>query len=171
MDISVIDATKTNTTTGIVVGDTNASKKMVEFINLACPYCRQWFDESHDLLEEAVASGKIQRIIKLFDKEKPSLQKGNVMHHHITATDEKKALQEIKQIFDAQDEWTQLDLEEVANYAEQTLGLSKQENPTTSQAIIDEANAANIRFVPTVIVEGKIFDESISAEELAEILK
>ncbi len=43
---------------------------MIEFINLACPYCRQWFEESHELLEEAVQSGQLRRVIKLFDKEK-----------------------------------------------------------------------------------------------------
>ncbi|HBM5638150.1 TPA: thioredoxin domain-containing protein, partial [Enterococcus faecium] len=54
MDISVIDATKTNTQKGILYGSSNAPKKMVEFINLSCPYCRQWFEESYELLEEAV---------------------------------------------------------------------------------------------------------------------
>lgn len=75
MDISIIDATKTNKTTGIMYGNENAPKQMIEFVNLACPYCRQWFIESYDILEEAVQSGRLLRIIKLFDKEKPSLQK------------------------------------------------------------------------------------------------
>ncbi|MDA9462594.1 DsbA family protein [Enterococcus mundtii] len=171
MDISIIDATKTNKTTGIMYGNEDAPKQMIEFVNLACPYCRQWFIESYDVLEEAVRSGRLLRIIKLFDKEKPSLQKGNVMHHHITTTDGDVALEQIKAIFDAQDEWKQLDLDGIAEYATETLGLTEQEDQTTTQAIIDEANAAHIQFVPTVIIDEHIFDESITPEELSELVK
>ncbi|MBO0461392.1 MULTISPECIES: DsbA family protein [unclassified Enterococcus] len=171
MDISIINATKTNTTTGIRYGNEDAPKKMIEFVNLACPYCRQWFNESFDVLEEAVQSGRLLRIIKLFDKEKPSLQKGNVMHHHITTTDGERALKQIKAIFDAQDEWKQLDLAGIADYATETLGLTEQEDKAATKAIIDEANAAHIQFVPTVIIDDHIFDESISQEELSELVK
>ena len=69
MDISVIDATKTNTQKESFMVH-RMLLKMVEFINLSCPYCRQWFEESYELLEEAVQSGQLQRVIKLFDKEK-----------------------------------------------------------------------------------------------------
>ena len=83
MDISVIDATKVNTETGLHIGESNAPVKMIEFINVRCPYCRKWFEESEELLAQSVKSGKVERIIKLFDKEKESLQRGNVMHHYI----------------------------------------------------------------------------------------
>ena len=43
---------------------------MIEFINVRCPYCRKWFEESEELLAQSVKSGKVERIIKLFDKEK-----------------------------------------------------------------------------------------------------
>ena len=43
---------------------------MIEFINVRCPYCRKWFEESKELLAQSVKSGKVERIIKLFDKEK-----------------------------------------------------------------------------------------------------
>lgn len=75
MDISVIDATKTNTQKESFMVH-RMLLKMVEFINLACPYCRQWFEESYELLEEAVQSGQLQRVIKLFDKEKKAYSEG-----------------------------------------------------------------------------------------------
>ena len=75
MDISVIDATKVNTETGLHIGERNAPVKMIEFINVRCPYCRKWFEESEELLAQFVKSGKVERIIKLFEKEKESLQK------------------------------------------------------------------------------------------------
>ncbi|OWW45220.1 thioredoxin [Enterococcus hirae 88-15-E09] len=170
MDISIIKADKTNTETGIHYGNLDAPKKMAEFINLACPYCRQWFNESYELLEEAVSKGRLQRVIKLFDKEKESLQRGNVMHHHIDMSDGQVALREIKKVFDSQDDWKNLSLAEVADYAQNKLGLTYQEESPASQAIIAEANAANIRFVPTVILEEHIFDESIKKEGLIDYI-
>ena len=171
MDITIINAEKTNTKNGILYGDPEAPKKMAEFINLACPYCRQWFNESYELLEEAVKAGQVQRVIKLFDKEKESLQRGNVMHHHISVSAPEKALIEIKKVFDCQDEWKNLSLTEVADYAKNKLGLTFQKDAQLSQIIIDEAKEANIRFVPTVILDGHIFDESIQETTLSSYIK
>lgn len=157
MDISVIDATKTTTEKGITYGSSDAPKKMIEFINLACPYCRQWFEESHELLEEAVQSGQLQR--------------GNVMHRYITISGGQQAIKEIKQIFDTQDEWKHLSLQGVADFAADKLGLAEQKDEQLSQAIINEAEQAHIRFVPTVILGKEIFDESISKEKLKELIQ
>lgn len=170
MDISVIDATKVTPEYGLKVGSDTAPKKTIEFINLRCPYCKKWFMESFDLLEEALAQNKVQRIIKLYDKEKPSLQRGNVMQHHLSYQDPAKALLEIKQIFDTQDEWGDLSLEEVATFAEKNLGLKEQLHPEIIEHVIEEAAAANIQFVPTIIVGEHIFDESVSPDELKSYL-
>lgn len=140
---------------------------MKEFMNLRCPYCRQWFNESKALLADA----DVTRFIKLFDKEKPSLQRGNVMHRFVDTTNEATILASIQKIFDTQEEWGNLELDEVATFAKEKLGLSENNHSSYSQLIVDEANAANIKFVPTIIVEEHIFDESISEDELKEILK
>ena len=166
MDISIIKADKTNTETGIHYGNLDAPKKMAEFINLACPYCRQWFNESYELLEEAVSKGRLQRVIKLFDKEKESLQRGNVMHHYIDYSAPEQALSALHKMFATQDEWGNLTLEEVATYAEKNLGLKEQKDATLVSAVIAEANAAHIQFVPTIIIGENIFDESVTEEEL-----
>lgn len=165
MDISVIKAEQTNAKNGLVIG--NGKHIMKEFMNLRCPYCRQWFNESKELL----ANTDVTRVIKLFDKEKPSLQRGNVMHRFVDTTTEATILASIQKIFDTQDEWGNLELGEVAAYAKEQLGLKENNHLDTAQAIVEEANAANIKFVPTLIVEDHIFDESISKEELAALLK
>ena len=165
MDISVIKAEQTNIKNGLVIG--NGKHIMKEFMNLRCPYCRQWFNESKELL----ANSDVTRIIKLFDKEKPSLQRGNVMHRFVDTTNETTILSSIQKIFDTQEEWANLELDEVAAYAKDKLGLSENNHLSYSQLIVDEANAANIQFVPTIIVGEHIFDESISEEELTEMLK
>ena len=42
MDISIIKAKETNTTTGIRLV-MKMLKPIIEFMNLRCPYCRKWF--------------------------------------------------------------------------------------------------------------------------------
>lgn len=170
MDISVIQAQEINTTIGIRYGEDTAPKKMIEFINLACPYCRKWFNESFNLLDKAVKSGKLKRIIKLLDKDKESLQRGNIMHHYVTKTDGQKAIHEIQQIFETQEQWKNLNLSEVEDYAKKQLRLSDQKNKQVTEAIIYEANTANIRFIPTIFLEDKIFDESITNDELMRLI-
>ena len=170
MGMTDIDVSKLNTTTGIKIGDTDAPIKVIEFINIRCPYCRQWFDEKNDLLQEYVNTGKIERIIKLFDKEKPSLAKGNIMHHHIP--NDASAMSAIKAIYDTQDIWGDLeDHTEIAMYAQNTLGLTLQEDETMYDAIIKETQDANVFFIPTVIIGDQVFDQKISNEELIALLE
>ena len=169
MDTSIIKAAQTNAATGIQIGDANA-KPIIEFINVRCPYCRKWFEESLSILNGAVAAGKIRRVIKLFDKEKESLQRGNVMHRYISTDDPAATISQLTKIFQTQDEWGHLTLAEVADYAENTLGLALSNHQAQATAIVEEANQANIQFVPTVILDGHIFDESISADELTDLI-
>ncbi|BCA85823.1 thioredoxin [Enterococcus saigonensis] len=170
MDISIINANETNTDVGIMIGNKNAKKTIIEFINLRCPYCRQWFLDHEDLLKQEVANGNVKRVIKLYDKEKESLQRGNVMHQYITKGDEKKALADIKKIFLSQDSWGNLSLDAVAEFAENNLKLVNYADELTQKAIRDEAKRANIQFVPTMIIDNHIFDESISETTLLNYL-
>lgn len=165
MDISIINTSEVTGEIGIFVGKTS-EKQMLEFINVRCPYCKKWFEDSIDLLEEAVAQGKVQRVIKLFDKEKESLQRGNVMHRYVTKTDGGQAIQDLAKIYETQQQWGSLSLEEVALFAEKTLGLTEQVDAVSTEKIITEASAANIKFVPTIILGEAIFDENISSETL-----
>ena len=102
----------------------------------------------------------------MFDKEKESLQRGNVMHHYIDYSAPEQALSALHKMFATQDEWGNLTLEEVATYAEKNLGLKEQKDATLVSAVIAEANAAHIQFVPTIIIGEHIFDESVTEEEL-----
>lgn len=168
MDISVIKGDLVNDFNGIKIGSDQAPKRIIEFMNLRCPYCKKWFNESKELLDEAVAAGKVQRIIKLLDKEKESLQRGNIMHEYIE--NGPKALIQIQQAYDSQDNWAELSLEQVANYAENTLHFVQQPNQNSQMEIRNEAEQANIKFVPTLLVDEYIFDESVTAAELTEYL-
>ncbi|MGF2941721.1 thioredoxin domain-containing protein [Enterococcus xiangfangensis] len=160
MDISIINAKLVNDFNGIKIGSDTAPKRLIEFINIRCPYCKQWFEQSYATLNQAVADGKIQRVIKLLDKDKLSLQRGNVMHEYISA-DPKKALIQIQQAFETQETWEDFELEAVAEYAEKTLQFVQQANRSLQQEIRNEAEQANITFVPTIILGEHIFDEAI----------
>ncbi|MDN6639760.1 MAG: DsbA family protein [Tetragenococcus sp.] len=165
MDISVIKSEKTNTQDGIHIGD-EADKTIIEFINLRCPFCKQWFNESKGTLEQAVADGKVNRVIKLLDRPKESLQRGNVMHRFVTDDDPKQALADITRIYDSQEEWGDLSLQEVADYARNELGLTEHHHLDTAETIVEESRQANITLVPTIILGDYIFDENIDQETL-----
>ncbi len=171
MDITVIKPEATNETTGIFFGQKEAPVVLKEFINLRCPYCRQWFNHSKEVLDKAVAEGKVIRLLKLTDRPKESLQRGNVMHRYVTTDDSEQAYADIQAIFESQDQWGDLSLEEVAQYAENTLGLTEHNHLDYAQEIVDETQAAVIKFVPTVILNEHIFDESISTEELTKLIE
>ena len=165
MDISVIKGNLVNDFNGIKIGSDSAPKRLIEFINLRCPYCKQWFEESYATLNTAVAEEKVQRVIKLLDKDKTSLQPGNIMHEYISA-DPKKTLIQLQQAFETQATWGNLGLEAVAKYAEETLHFTQQANQNLLIEIRNEAEQANIKFVPTIVLEEHIFDESIDEKTL-----
>ncbi len=170
MGMTEVNTSKINVETGIKIGSNEASVKVVEFINLRCPFCRQWFEEKNDLLQQLVTEGKIQRIIKLFDKEKPSLAVGNIMQHHVPNND--SALAAIHAIYDTQDEWSGLDThEDVANYATEKLQLTLQDYKKEADFIIQEAIDANVFFVPTIIIGEHVVDQKISNEELLNLIE
>lgn len=155
--------------TGIKLGNPKAKKVLVEFINVRCPFCRQWWDEKSAFLNELSESGDLLHIIKPFNKEKPGLDMGNIMHQYIPNDD--SAIQVIDAIYETQDIWGDLDsFEMVEDYAENTLNLTRQNNDNMLADIVEEANKANVVFVPTVIVGDAYFDQKISMVELKDML-
>ncbi|WEV61069.1 thioredoxin domain-containing protein [Streptococcaceae bacterium ESL0729] len=169
MDISVIKADKTNSTNGIHIG--SEGKLMKEFMNLACPFSRLWFEESESFLREEVEKGQVRRLIKLFDKQKGHLVKGNVMHAFIDPLDPQKALSDIAKVFASQEAWEPLKLDEIADFAKNELGLTYHDDKRDAASIIKEADEANVFFVPTVIMDDYIFDENIDKKTLEKYIK
>ncbi|WP_207940275.1 hypothetical protein DOK78_002249 [Enterococcus sp. DIV2402] len=165
MDISVIKTNKTNKDNGIFIGDL-APKQLLEFINVRCPYCKKWFEESRELLNEAVNANKIQRIIKLIDRPKESLQRGNVMHRFVTTDHAQQTLADLTKIFATQAQWGNLSLEEVAEFAKNELHLSEHNHLEYAQKLVEETEQATIKFVPTIVIGDHIFDENIDQETL-----
>ena len=59
-----------------------------------------------------------------------------------------------------------LNLRRSSDVLKKNLGLKEQKDATLVSAVIAEANAAHIQFVPTIIIGEHIFDESVTEEEL-----
>ena len=171
MDTSQMKVAALDYTNGIIIGREDAPVKIIEFVNLRCPFCRQWYDEKESLLNEYVAAGKLQRVIKLFDKSKPGLDKGNILHKYVPKTDGAKALAALDKIYAHQDDWGDLeDFTAIAHYAENELDLALSEDAASSEQIVAEADAAKIVFVPTMIIGEEIFDQNITTEELKALI-
>ncbi|WEG74062.1 thioredoxin domain-containing protein [Vagococcus intermedius] len=172
MDTSQMKAEFLKTSTGIQVGDSNAPVQLIELINVRCPFCRQWFEETNDLLMTYVTDGKLCRTIKLFDKEKPGLKPGNVMHRYISKQDGLLAITQLNSIYETQDEWGNLaDLTDIAEFAEERLALSEDYQPEMVEIITNEATKANIPFIPTMIINDTIFDQKITLEALKTLIE
>lgn len=170
MSTTNIDTTKVNPSLGIKIGKPDAPNTLIEFVNLRCPYCKQWWDEKYQLIANEVSKDNLHYVIKLFDKENPVLAPGNVMHQYVP--NDKTAVDVISKIYDTQDDWGHLPTDEdVAHYAENTLGLVKQNNSSILKEIVVETQLANIRFVPTLIVDDIDFDQKISNDEFLALFK
>lgn len=171
MDTRSINVDAVTTEGGLHFGDKDAPIKVVEFINLKCPYCKEWWEKGSPVLDKYVKENKVERIVKLFDKEKPSLRKGNVLHAHLDYNDPKQAREDIDYYVEHLDKWGNLPEEEVAAFAKDNRGAEEQSNQQHSEAIIRETETANVKFVPTVFIEDYIFDEHITQEELENIIE
>ena len=171
MDISKIKANEVDTVYGLKVGNPDAPVKVIEFINVSCPFCKKWHEDSKDLLNKYVEEGKIQRIVKHYNKETPHLRRGNVIHRYLDYSNPKSALEEMDFFFKTQNEWSTLDsLDEIAAYVERTRNLSVQSNEEEIKGIIEEAVRANVELVPTVFIGDEIFDEHITIDELRNLI-
>jgi len=171
MDSSEIDSKAVTTDTGFHFGEPDAPVKVIEFINLRCPFCKMWWQKADDVLKAYEKNGQIERIVKHFDKEKPGLDKGNVLHSYLDYRDMEKTRQDIDYYVDHLDEWGSLPKDDIAVYAGNKRNAKKQDNSEESKKITLETKEVNITMVPTVIIGEHIFDENISAEELKIIIE
>ncbi|MFO8069266.1 MAG: thioredoxin domain-containing protein [Alkalibacterium sp.] len=171
MDMSVINSKAITTEGGFHFGDPEAPVKVVEFINLRCPFCKMWWENASVVLDEYEKKGKVERIVKHFDKKKPELDKGNILHSYLDYADPEKTREDMNYYVDHLDEWGSLSKDELATYAEEKRNSVKQNNSDRSEAIIKETEKANISMVPTVVIGEHIFDENITEEELKQIIE
>ncbi|MGX6961361.1 thioredoxin domain-containing protein [Vagococcus xieshaowenii] len=160
---------------GIQLGDADAPVVVKEYVNLRCPYCRQWFHDSKETYAQLIADGTVRRVIKLFNKEKFGLHYANAMHDYVPKNGTyEETVAVLEAIYDSQTEWGPMDREnslgDVCAYAEGTLGLVKDADTQMQEAILDETTQAGIRFIPTMIIGDNVFDQKITQEAFVSLI-
>jgi len=141
----------------IKLGSDEAPVKVAEYINLRCPYSKEYEETIASSLNEYIEAGQVQRILKHFDKEKEALETGNVLHQYIDYENPADSYDVIKEIFATQDGWKDRRLAEIPHLARE-LALSLQAaNEERSQRVLTEVKAVNVEVVPTVFVEDEAF--------------
>lgn len=170
MDISNIKPSEVNAQHGIRVGEDSAPIQVIEFMNIACPYSKKWYEKAREVLRSYVNNGEVQRIIKLLDFDKEGLRKGNTIHHYMNYNVPGQAIEEMDYFFAHQNDWGALDESKVSDYVEEKRNLTYQPYETEIQAIKDEAKKANVVLVPTVIVGDYVFDEQVSTQQLQDFI-
>ena len=160
---------------GIRLGNPEAPVVVKEYVNLRCPFCLKWFEDSKETYAQLIAEGKVQRIIKLFNKEKFGLHYANAMHDYVPKNGTyEETMAVLEAIYHSQTEWgpkdRELSLGDVCEYAEKRLGLVKDSDEAMQNAILEETTAAGIRFIPTIIIGEHVFDQKISQAEFIELI-
>lgn len=155
----------------IKVGSDDAPLKVVEYINLRCPHCKNYEENVAPFLNAYIENGTVQRVIKHYDKEKPGLEKGNVLNQYLDYSTPKETFELIKKLFAEQETWGQNRIAEIPHVA-LDYGLSLQdENRAQSKRISEEAAAVGVEYVPTVFVGEEAFVEINDLDEFKQAVE
>ncbi|MGX5791344.1 thioredoxin domain-containing protein [Staphylococcus equorum] len=142
----------------LTLGSSNAPVKVESFINLACPYCKNYFKAADQSLKQLIDQGKVQHVIKHFDKTKNGLLKGTVANIHLDYQNTDETLEIMRKLYDTQKEWT-VDFDTIEEKMQKQFNLLPQkEADERSIAITEEAVSRGIKGIPTVFINDKRFE-------------
>lgn len=171
MDTSKIKKDEVSTNGGFHTGNPDAPVKLVEYLNLRCPHCKTWCEESKETIQPYMDQGIVERVTKLYDKDKESLRKGNLLHKYLDYENHDNAMKDIEFFLATQEDWGELEEEDVARYAVEKRNLSAQPNEMYALEIKEEVARANVEFVPTVFIGDYILDEHVTSQELRKVIE
>ena len=148
----------------IKIGSDDAPLKVVEYINLRCPDSKNYEDHVVSYLDEYIKNGKVQRILKHFDKTKYPLEVGSVFNQYLDYGTPEETYQVIKKLFAEQNDWGSQRLSHIPHLAKD-YGLTLQEkNKDQADRIDAEVEAVNVEMIPTVFVGETAIVETIDLE-------
>lgn len=149
----------------IKVGSDLAPIRIVEYINLRCPDSRDYEINVVPYLESYIKEGKVQRIIKHFDKEVSELEKGNLMNQYINYDEPSASYQMIHKLFKEQDDWARNRISQIPHIA-LDYGLKLEaKNRKRAIEMMEEVKAVDLKKIPTVFIGEKAFVETIGLGE------
>lgn len=155
----------------IKIGSDDAPLKIVEYINLRCPDSKNYEENVAPFLDSYIERGKVQRILKHFDKEKYGLEKGNLLNQYINYDTPEESYQLIKELFAEQHVWGQHRLAQIPHIAKE-YGLELQAaNSEISNRVLAEVVAVNVESIPTVFVGDTAFVETVNLEDFKQAVE
>lgn len=150
-------------------GNSDAPVKVEVFLNLACPYCATFFEAADKSLTPYIENGKVEYIIKHYDKPREMLLYGTLANLFFDYKEPKRIYELMKELFAKQNQWSESDSDSIKKMLTEEYGLK--EEPDTidiSLQITAEAIKRKVKMVPTVFINDKEFQYpvEIDAEQL-----
>lgn len=154
-----------NVQNSIKIGPDDAPVKVVEYINLRCPDSKAYEEDIAPYLTPYIQEGKVQRIMKHFDKKSYGLESGNLLNQYLNYETPSETYEMIQKLFKEQDQWGFDRLAQIPHIAT-GYGLSLQPaNSEMSNAVLKEVKAVGVEMIPTVFVNETAFVERFDFEE------
>ncbi len=145
----------------IKIGSDEAPLKVIEYINLRCPDSKEYEEEVVPYLDTYIQEGKVQRIIKHFDKAVYGLEKGNLFNQYLNYDTPTETYAIIQKLFKKQAKWGQKRIADIPHLAAE-YGLTLQsQNEKIAKKIMEEVEQNQIEMIPTVFVNDQAFIETI----------
>lgn len=155
-------------------GNKRAPVKVEVFLNLACPYCADFYKLVDDVLNDYIEDSKIYFAVKHYDKPREMLLPGTLINLSLDYSDPAKTLGNINKIFKTQSEWDKLSNIEIKSLLTNEYQLKEEPaNIDISLAVTAEAIERGVKMVPTVFINEQEFQfpKEISAAELKDIIE
>lgn len=146
-------------------GSPEAPVKVEVFLNLACPYCATFFENADQTLKSYIQQGKVQYIIKHFDKPREMLLYGTLANCFFDYKNPQKIYEIMKDLFAKQADWHEKDSDTIKKMLIEQYGLKEEpETIDIGLQIIAEAVKRNVKMVPAVFINDKEFQYPVEID-------
>ncbi len=145
-------------TEAIHLGEAASPVEVEAFVNMACPYCVDFFKAADRVLIPLTEQGMVRYTVKHFDKPKVRLLHGTIANLYLDYSNPLQAYNIMKEMFGSQEEWATEDSMFIMDKMRSEYGLEEQRSTMNlSLDITHEAIERGIEVVPTVFVNGERF--------------
>lgn len=140
------------------IGSDDAPVKLEAFMNVACKGSASIYRLAKQVLPEYIENGKLQVIIKLYDKPREELIHGALVHWSLDNENPEQAIHVVTDLLEKHPSWMELSDKELKQQIVNDYGLSPEErleNVDVSLAITKEAIERDVKIVPTLFFNGE----------------
>ncbi|RLK64086.1 hypothetical protein D3H64_00725 [Atopobacter sp. AH10] len=142
---------KIDPTTGTLKGSQDAHQIIVEYHNVACPDCKNWWETHRPYLTRLTRHGDLGRLIKFLNKDKPGLRAGRVAHKYLDLYDPNHLSEQLDFLYANQAEWRALGGKKLTDYLEEHLGQAYDHQDILDK-VAEEAERLGLHNIPTIVL-------------------